>query len=415
MQELVCDCLRTVQEAACIIPCHLHYDGYLDSCTGGWNFLYRSNGWVLHHFMFAYHSYLYSHQWTTTLLWVYLWRTCELLIYLIAGISTLTVQHPNQLGTMIDHCDVVNASHLSFSYQTNADITAMYPYRFGDSHVRLFDHHHDNYLPMHLRNASFVNDHWPREPFPFSLSDVLLREFSFAMLAIIVGWIHVYLFATPCDKDSFRITSFFADYHYYDTRSEKLEYYEDNVRGLRKQVEHNTISQIHHVTTTTIKEDHRWIYEKVGFMTRNGLWPPSAWFGWRHGEFWSFRRIYWYHLIQMALLGTPAGILLGLYVPSVGTNAGLILYLFFVTALLVVYYHWNTAMYVYRHEKSVFRCRELYLFWILTLWVAVSCYTITSVERFFRLLIASGIVIIVTLLYYGISRAVMYKKHVKKI
>lgn len=410
MQELICNCDVSSILSACIIPCYLYLDGYLDSCFGGWDFIYRSNGWVLHHFMFTYHSYMYSRDWSSTLLWVYLWRTCELLVFVIFGVSTLTVQHPNQLGTMIEHCGVFNQSHLSFSYHSHNDVAFTYPYRFGDANVKLFDHHHDAVLPEVMRNLSFINDHWPREPFPSALSDVLLKEFSFALLAIITAWFHVYLFATPRDKDSFRISSFFVKYHYYDGRSEKVEYYADNVRGLRQYIESEEVT-LYDATTTT-EEDHRWVYEKLGFVARNGLWPPSLWFGNTGDGFWNFRKMYWYHLIQMALLGTPSGILLGLFTPSIGNNAGLVLYFFFTTCLLAIFYNWNTSMTIYRNN-SVYRCRELYIIWILTLWVTIGCYTITSINRFFRITMASGVLILVSLVYYGVSRLFKPEKRQK--
>jgi hypothetical protein len=464
LSSILCNCSDLLNLTdACTLACASVVSGSsYSTCTGdAWSFLYNSNGWLLQHFLYAYHSFMYTQNVGHTLLWVFLYRFLEILLFKIFGFDVLVIQK----NPYVSECYINATGYLRTT----------------------FAKYQDNFDPMiykgmwvpNLETQRFVsstlyhthNDHWWQwNSGTYTIEDLFLKEPLLAIMGITLAYTHVYLFVwmrhyyhkkwfsfgrtssnrsmhTPSHIESSVVnTKNDTMIHHPDLDSRFYIVYEDFKLSERKKIEtfenvvffpnyfyYDQISRIHiptktisyikknlcSDTTTTLPEnfntfqikmkkkrkeklitEYKETLENIPYVIKNGLWPPNAILGRKiltqngQSNYWCFRKLFWYRYIQIILLGTPASVLLGLSAPTVGVGAGIFLYLFFVTSLLVLFYGWNT--WNYTDETNYSNITLLYAFWFITVWVTGGIYSIPWSYRFIRILLSFSILFILS-------------------
>ena len=120
--------------------------------------------------VFSYNAYMYTHDWRNVLVWSYIWKTFHVIYTVII--------HETKLGNIFN----------IFNNITNSIIhhTGKVTDENGD-HLTTIIGHPEN---------------------PETIYEVLIGTLIFTSLGIIMGYIHVYLTASPPDIDTFMTLSF---------------------------------------------------------------------------------------------------------------------------------------------------------------------------------------------------------------
>ncbi len=300
------------------------------------DFIFASNPLPLIYVIFAYNAYMYLHEWKTVLVWTYIWKALHIVFVLLFQNSIFKNLFDETSGLLVG------------SDQTHGLATAQ---------------------------------------------ELLLGTLIYAGFGIILGYIHVYLFATPPAADTFMPLSFWnpsqfttttnnsavttvndttpatdaaaADNTIQSITTDKHTQYKlktnnpyiitdsSNNTINNNNKKHSNLSQFSIITPTILKGDDGYTMKLPNYLKQNdnhnnndentssmGLWPIETIFGYGDNDYWYFRKEYWKQVIQLILLGTPTTILFTLNISN-GFRAGNIIFLFVMLILLGSFYLWN--------------------------------------------------------------------------
>ena len=429
---------------ACMVACATLTSGmnFATCSTDAWTFLYNSNGWLLHHFLYVYSTFIYTQSVYGTLLWVFLYKFFEFLIFKAAGYDLLVIQS----NPYVDSC-TVNTTGFFVANFTKSDTYGKYGGMWSG-----------NMEDERFMTDTFEHtqtDHWWQWSGSgvITVEDLFIKQPLLAIMGIALAYVHVYLLVWmthyyhknwiwfDSDKDKvdatvkksirgklstlindggeddrekhveiFKVIDFFPKYFEYDQvvgryyPIRKWSVISRDVCGWGRDRESgNGYRKDTHLSDYVEK------LESVPYVIKKGLWPPSAICGatvtnkYGGSKFWHFRKAYWCRLIQLLLLGTPAAALLGLTAPSsVGVIAGIMLYTFYVCVALLIFFGWNKYLfggYDKNSNKDLMNINLLYIFWIITILVSAIIYAIPWSYRFVRVSLAFIILFTISIIY----------------
>lgn len=304
--------------------------------------------WPLPKLVYAYVAYVYTKNWASVLLSFYLFRVLYVFLF------------------YLDQCQNVEAFDGMGNFDAYRDRYSLHAHpAYGMNLSDWWSIFADSASPFYKRRPSFCDGEWGGEP---NLVSVMVGDFVWAVMGIVLGWFQTF----SSDYNFFPFYTF-KGYPFYSSEEWKRKYDADRLHAERAK-DDDYLDYLHTKNAfspvvedgvgggggSTVLGSGREVDENDEdevWYKRYGIWPPLYVFGcddwWccccccdnkyadeKDAKRWVHRRFFWFYLIQLVLMGTPATIVFTVNEHQ-DIRSGVIVYYVMQSVLWFAFYHWN--------------------------------------------------------------------------